>query len=323
MLTEMASKDYFLGADVSKNDITFFSSKDEKVKTILNTKRRLQSFLNARKDQVIALEATGGYEAKAIEIATNLGMRVYRVNPFRIRAFLNASGQSAKTDAIDAEGISNFIELHIDTLREFTPSSEKQKKIKQLARRREDLLIMRTQENNRLKAPDNEYAQKSIKKILSVLEKQIKSVEELLEKVINGDENLSTKKQVLISVAGVGNTTAHNLLAMMPELGYVNRKEIASLAGLAPFARDSGIKSGYRSIGKGRADVRRILFMASLAASRYNPKLKEFYERLVQKGKKAKVALAAVSRELLVILNAKLRDSMMTCEFPRKLEMVA
>lgn len=323
MLTEMASKNYFLGADVSKNDITFFSSKDEKVKTILNTKRGLRSFLNARKDQIIALEATGGYEAKAIEVAMSLGMRVYRVNPFRIRAFMNASGQSAKTDALDAEGISNFISQHIDTLREFTPSSEKQKKIKQLARRREDLLLMRTQENNRLKAPDNEYAQKSIKKIISILKKQIKSVEELLEEVINKDEDLYARKQVLISVTGVGNTTAHNLLAVMPELGYVNRKEIASLAGLAPFARDSGVKSGYRSIGKGRADVRRMLFMAALVASRYNPKLKEFYERLVQKGKKAKVALSAVSRKLLVILNARLRDSMMTCEFPRKLKTAA
>jgi len=312
MIAKKATTNQFLGADVSKNSITFFCPVTNKVENVKNTKQTIISYLSAHKDQSLVLEATGGYEVKAIETAVSFDMDVYRVNPFRVRSFMNASGQYAKTDALDSQALSDFALSHYTTLQKFILPSEKQKKLRQFNRRRDELLHMRTQENNRFKAPDNANLRKGIKRHLVFLEKQLHGIEEQIDLLVENDPVLQKKKTVLLKVSGVGEVTANNLLASLPELGTVNRKKIAALAGLAPFAKDSGTKTGYRRTGKGRLNVRKNLFMASLSASRYNKKLKAFYDRLIQNGKKLMVALTAVARKLLVILNAKLRDAM--CE---------
>lgn len=310
MITQMAKNSHYLGADVSKDTITFFCPWREQIHTVSNTKKALMPFLRKHKSQTIVLEATGGYEARAIEVALKFKMDIYRVNPARVRAFMNASGQFAKTDALDAQAISAFAQHHNATLRHYVPPTENQKKLLQLNRRRDELLHMRTQENNRLKAPDNKNVVKGIKQHLTFLKKQISDVEAQINHLVEQDAEIRAKRDVLKQQKGVGDVTANNLLAAIPEMGRVNRKQIASLAGLAPFAKDSGTHSGYRSTGKGRLNVRQLLFMAALSASRFNPKLKSFYERLINNGKKPMVALTAVARKLLVILNAKLRDAM-------------
>ena len=310
MITHKATNNHFLGADVSKDNITFFCPQKEKVHTVSNTTKALKPFLSKHKSQTVVLEATGGYEAKAIKVAVELKMDIYRVNPFRVRAFMKASGQFAKTDALDAHALSDFAKHHHATLRKYVPPTDSQKELLQLNRRRDELLHMRTQENNRLKAPDNKNVAVGIEQHLMFLKKQIADVENRINLLVEEDAEIRAKRDVLKQEKGVGDVIANSLLAAIPELGSVNRKQIASLGGLAPFAKDSGNYSGYRRTGKGRVNVRQLLFMAALSASRYNPKLKSFYGRLIDSGKKPMVALTAVARKLLVILNAKLRDAL-------------
>lgn len=316
MVTEISIQNQFLGADVCKATISFFCPKDDKVSLVKNTKKTLRSFLRPRKDQTLVVEATGGYEAKAIEVASVLGMHIYRVNPFRVRSFMNASGQYAKTDDLDAKALSAFARQYEHTLRKYVLPSANQKTLQQFISRREDLVSMRTQETNRFKAPDNKSIKKEIRKHVDFLKKQIKSIEQEIEALVENDEELLAKKKVMVEITGVGEVTANTLVTSMPELGTVSRKQIASLAGLAPFAKDSGVKSGYRRVNKGRQRIRQSLFLAALSASRYSNKLKPFYDRLISNGKKPMVALIAVARKLITILNAKVRDALYTSVAP-------
>lgn len=309
MIPENLTPCHFLGADVAKDTITFYCPRARQTTTLCNRVVSLRAFLKKHQDQAIVLEATGGYEMRLIELALSMRIVVYRVNPYRVRAFMRATGQNAKTDAIDAQALSAFAAQHHLSLRPFAPLSSDEKKLHQLTRRRDELIVMRTQEKNRLQAPDNAALVKSIRTVLACLSKQIASIDTELLALIKKSAALAHKTNILTDVAGVGQITATNLLAAMPELGTLDRKKIAALAGLAPFAKDSGTKSGYRKTGRGRRDVRRILFMAAFAAARYNPQCKTFYNRLIQNGKKPMLALIAVARKLLTILNAKLRDS--------------
>lgn len=311
MLSENKTQNYFLGADVAKDTITFFEPEKNETKTIRNHLTSLRACLKKHQGHALVLEATGGYEAKAIEIALSLNMTVYRANPYRVRAFMQASGQFAKTDALDAKALAAFAGQHHNTLRPFSLPSENEKKLRQFTRRRDELIVMRTQERNRLQAPDNKILKGGIKKHLTFLEKRIEEIEQEISDIVAHDKELACKKDVMVNVAGVGEVTASNLLASLPEIGTMDRKQIASLAGLAPFAKDSGTKSGHRRTGRGRTNVRRIMFMAALSASRYNPQLKTFYNRLIKKGKKPMSALIAVARKLLTILNAKIRDAIL------------
>lgn len=163
---------------------------------------------------------------------------------------------------------------HHTSLHPFVPLSPDEKKLHQLTRRRDELIVMRTQEKNRLQAPDNAALVAAFAWFLACLSKQITSINAELLALIKNSDDLSRKTNVLTNVAGVGQITAANLLAAMPELGSLDRKKVAALAGLAPFAKDSGTKSGYRKTGRGRQGVRRILFMAALPLPRYNPQLK-------------------------------------------------
>lgn len=297
-----------LGADVAKNSITFHCTLSGKTVTLDNAKTVLNRLLKSKSGSSLIVEATGGHETLLIEQAMKNGMVVYRVNPFRVRSFMRASGQNAKTDAIDAQALAAYGQMFSEELRPFQQSSPEDKKLRQLTGRRDDLLQMKTQETNRLKSPDNQSVRPSIRTVLSCIVKQIDAIEAEIKDLIDASATLTKKVSVMISVKGIGIVTATNLLAAMPELGTLSRKQVASLAGLAPFAKDSGTASKYRRTGKGRPAVKRILFMAAFAASRYNPNLKIFYNRLIQNGKKPLQALTAVSRKLVTILNAKIRD---------------
>ena len=308
MLPENPTPCHFLGADVAKETITFYCPRLSQSTTLPNRVVSLRSYLKKHQDQALVLEATGGYETRLIELALAMRIVVYRVNPYRVRAFMRAMGQNAKTDALDAQALASFAAQHHSSLHPFAPLSAAEKTLHQLTRRRDELIVMRTQEKNRLQAPDNAALTKSIRSVLVCLSKQIAALETEIQKIVQNIPPLARKIEILTSVTGIGYVTATNLLAAMPELGSLDRKKVAALAGLAPFARDSGTKNGYRKTGRGRRDVRRILFLASFAASRYNPHLKTFYNRLIQNGKKPMLALIAVARKLLTILNAKLRD---------------
>jgi transposase len=311
MLTENQSSCHplWVGVDVGKESLAIHIKASNKALTIPNKTLSIMAFLRRNPEAVLVLESTGGYETNAITLAVEAGHTVHRLNARRVRAFMESVGIHAKTDAIDARALADYADANARHLRPFTLPEPEMKALKQWSRRRDELVALRVQETNRLKAPDNACLQASVRQVLKCLEKQIAMAEEKIKALVQSSEALQVKVEVLTAVKGVGQVTAITLLVAMPELGQLDGKQAASLAGLAPFARESGKKKSYRRTRGGRMDVRRALYMAALTATRYNKDIKAFYGRLIQNGKKPLQALIAAARKLLVILNAKIRDA--------------
>ena len=299
----------WVGVDVGKKTLAIHIAASNKALTVPNKASAIKDFLRQNPDATLVLESTGGYETETITLALEAGHAVYRVKARRVRAFMESVGIYAKTDAIDAKALADFAAANVQRLHPFALPAPEMKKLRQLARRRAELIAMRTQETNRLKAPDNACLQSSLKAVLRCLKNQIEETEKQIAELTESSEALQEKIDILTAVKGVGHVTAVNLLVAMPELGQLDGKQAASLAGLAPFPRDSGKKKGYRRTRGGRVEVRNALYMAALSASRYNDDIKSFYQRLIKNGKRPLQALIATARKLLVILNAKLRDS--------------
>ncbi len=255
------------------------------------------------------MEATGGHEAALIAQAANRGMLLYRLRGDRVSAHATASGRRAKTDRLDAQAIADFVRVHHAKLKPFVPLGKTQTELAKHVARRDELVAMRAAEKNRLKAPDYDLCKADIEAHIAFLTRQIDTLEAAVSALIDADADLKNKAKVLTAIKGVGEITANALLAAMPELGLLTGKQIASLAGLAPYVRQSGARTGYRKTGRGRSSVRKALFMAALTAKRWNPKIAAFYDRLIENGKKPMVAIIACARKLLVIANAKIRDS--------------
>lgn len=266
---------------------------------------------------LVVMEATGGLQRRlAAELAAAAvpALRVAVVNPKRVRDFAKAVGALAKTDPLDAWVIARFAQAVRPADRPLP--SEQQARLAALAARRRQLLAMRTQELNRLGQFDTpQFGQapaavgKGIKKLIALLDGQVEEVDGLIAELVEADERWAAKAAILQTAKGVGQATAHGMLAEMPELGTLNRRQVACLAGLAPFSHDSGKLKGTRCIWGGRAAARSWLYMASLSAVRFNPQLRAMYQRLKGRGKKAKVALVACMRKLLTILNTMLRNN--------------
>jgi len=260
--------------------------------------------LQALAPTVIVLEATGGYEAPVAAALTAAGLPVAVVNPRQVRDFGRASGKLAKTDAISAAILAHFGAVMHPPVRPM-PDALTQELQHWLARRRQVVEMMTAEQNRFAGAPPP--VQKQIRAHLGGLRRQLKSVERRLKELMQRSPVWREHEQLLVSVPGVGPVLATTLLADVPELGRLNRKEIAALVGVAPLNRDSGTMRGQRTIWGGRAPVRAVLYMAALVASKSNPLIRPFYERLVAKGKPKKVALTACMRKLLTILNAMLK----------------
>jgi len=254
---------------------------------------------------VVALEATGGFETVAAAALAAAGLPVVVVNPAQIRAFAQAIGQRAKTDPIDAKVIAHFAEA--TGLQPRPMPDEATRLLGDLIARRRQIVEMIVAERQReRRAPAR--LKKSIARLVKALEKELSSLEGDIDAEVRGSPAWREKEDLLASVPGIGRTIARTLIAELPELGSLDRKQIAALAGLAPFTRQSGRWKGRSFIGGGRTAVRTALFMGALVATRCNPALTAFFERLVAAGKPKMVALIAVARKLLTILNAILRD---------------
>jgi transposase len=254
---------------------------------------------------LIVLESTGGYErASALALYVE-GLPVAVVNPGRVREFANSIGQFAKTDKIDARTIALFGERVKPRLSRL-PDKDEQYMI-DLVRRRRQLLEMRTAEINR-RDSTSKALRSQLEAHIAWLTAEIEALNQEIDDFINRTPSLSNKDEVLQSAPGVGPVLSRTLIAEVPELGHLNRGQIAALIGVAPLNRDSGSKRGKRSIRGGRTAVRSVLYMATLSAVRYNPVISNFYQRLVDNGKQKMVAVVACMRKLLVILNAMARD---------------
>lgn len=255
---------------------------------------------------LVALEATGGFETIAAAALAAAGLPVVVVNPAQIRAFAKAVGQRAKTDPIDAAVIARFAEA---TRPEPRPlPDEATRLLADLVARRRQIVEMIGAERQREKRVMIPRLRKSIARLLKALEKELASLDADIDDAVRGSPAWRDKEDLLASVPGVGPTIARTLIAELPELGQLGRKQIAALAGLAPFTRQSGQWRGRSFIGGGRTAVRTVLFMGAMVAKRHNPVLKAFFDRLVAAGKPKMIALIAVARKLLTILNAILRD---------------
>ena len=255
---------------------------------------------------LVALEATGGFETIATAALAAAGFAVVVVNPAQVRAFAVALGQRAKTDPIDAAVIVHFAEA---TGAEPRPLPDEQTRLlADLVGRRRQIIAMITAERQREKRLTAPRLQKSIARLVKALEKELASVDDDIGDAVRASPAWRAKEELLFSAPGVGPAIARTLIAELPELGALARKQIAALVGLAPFTRQSGQWRGKSFIAGGRTAVRAALFMGALVAVRYNPVLKAFYERLISAGKPKMVALIAVARKLLTILNAILRS---------------
>jgi transposase len=263
--------------------------------------------LVALSPHIVALEATGGFEAIAAAALAGAGLPVVVVNPAQIRFFAKALGQRAKTDPIDAAVIAHFAEA---TKPEPRPLPDAQTQmLADLAARRRQLVEMIGAERQREKRVTMPRIKKSIARHIQALTKDLDDLDRDIGDAVRGSPAWREKEDLLASVPGVGPVISRTLIAELPELGSLGRKQIAALAGLAPFTRQSGQWRGKSFIGGGRTVVRTALFMGAMVAKRHNPVLKPFFDRLVAAGKPKMVALIAVARKLLTILNAILRDN--------------
>ena len=254
----------------------------------------------------IVLEATGGYEAPAALALSRAQLPVCVVNPRQVKDFKRSTGQLAKTDVIDADVLARFGEAIRPDVRPLP--DEALRELSGLVARRQQLVEMRTAEKNRLEKKPPRIVARRIQSHVDWLDREIERFEEDLDRTIKGSPLFSEKSGLLRGVNGVGPVVSSFFIAHLPELGRLNRKEIAALVGVAPFARESGkIEAGHRHIWGGRGHVRKLLYMGTVSAIRFNPVIQAFYERLLAAGKPKKVAITACMRKLLTILNAMVR----------------
>jgi transposase len=255
---------------------------------------------------LVVMEATGGFETLAAAALSSAGLPVAVVNPAQVRSFANALGKRAKTDPIDAQVIARFA---VATGVQPRPLPDEQSRLlADLVTRRRQITAMIVAEEARLKRAANRQLKKSINRLLVALRREIETLNADLDKQIRTSPAWRIKEDLLSSVPGVAKGISRTLLAELPELGTLDRRQIASLVGLAPFTRQSGKWRGKSFISGGRASVRAALFMGALVASRHNPVLKAFRDKLVAQGKPKIVAIIATARKLLTILNAIIRD---------------
>lgn len=255
---------------------------------------------------IVAVEATGGFETVVAAALGAAALPVVVVNPAQVRHFAQAVGKRAKTDPIDAAVIARFAEA--TGLQPRPLPDEATRLLADLVARRRQIVEMMAAEGQRDRRFDDKRLKKSIARLRKALEKELAELDDELDDQIRGSPAWREKEDLLASVPGIGPTIARTLIAELPELGALDRKEIAALAGLAPYTRQSGQWRGKSFIGGGRTVVRTAMFMGALVAKRHNPILRAFFERLVAAGKPKMVALIAVARKLLTILNAILRD---------------
>jgi transposase len=299
----------FIGIDVSKVHLdvhvrptgeTFRVAYDEAGLAMLLER------LSGREGAMVVLEATGGYEVRVAATLANAGLAVAVVNPRQIRDFARARGQLAKTDTLDARVIALFGEAVRPPARPM-PDDQARALAEVIARRRQ-LVDMLGAEQNRRRLVRDGRVQREVDAHIAWLEASLSRLDHELTTLMRSTPLWRATDDLLRSVPGIGPVTACTLIADLPELGRLDRRRIAALVGLAPFARDSGAFRGRRMIGGGRGHVRRVLYMATVTAIRYNPAIRVFYSRLRAAGRPAKVALTAAMRKLLTILNAMLRD---------------
>lgn len=305
----MTSNAEFVGIDVSKTTLDVATWTSKAYRRFSNEPQGIQeliAWLKELRPELIVLEATGGLELPFVAELAYVKMPVAVVNPRRIREFARSIGQLAKTDKLDAKVMAHFGAATHPEARQLP--TEEEEKLTALMTRRRQIIEMLTAEKNRVHS--TRFAMKErIETHITWLEKELQDLDKEIADFIQQSPLWKEKEQLLRSVPGIGPVTSATLLAMLPELGTLNRQKIAALVGVAPVNKDSGKRQKKRRVFGGSANVRSVLYMAALSASKHNPRIKAFYDHLLRMGKEKKVALTACMRKLLVILNAIVRNN--------------
>ena len=297
-----------VGIDVSKHSLEWCVGPEGKIQHARNEPRPIAQLVRHLVEvgpPRIIVESTGGYERVLVAKLAEAGLPVVVVNPRRVRSFGEGMGFLAKTDAIDARLLALYGEKAEPPIRPIPQGTDRL--LADLVARRRQVVAMIVAEKNRRDTAPREI-RRTIEPVIRTLSKLVRDLEKRIDQALRKDLERAELLELLQTVPGVGPGVARTLLIDLPELGHLGRREIASLVGVAPFARDSGTYRGYRRIRGGRASVRTALYLAAMTASRFNPVLTELYQRLRQAGKPPKLAFVAVARKMLTILNAMARD---------------
>ena len=304
------SEPLFVGVDVAKDSLAVASAPAGLTLSVPNSPEGRRDLIKALKPHAVSLvvlEATGGYERPVALDLIEAGFTTVVANPRQVRDFARGLGELAKTDPIDAAVLARFAQVVQPKPRH--AAGQEEADLAELVSRRRQLVATLTQESNRASMARLREVRRSIKKMTRMLEREIRSLDDEIARLIRADETLSRKDDILRSTPGVGPATSAMLLSHLPELGSLNRQQVAALAGVAPWDFKSGRWTGKSSIWGGRADVRCALFMAAVTARRCNPVIRAFAQRLESQGKAFKIVITACMRKLLVILNSMLRSN--------------
>ena len=301
-----------LGIDVSSNElethILGHSKINNATRTFANTAKgcnQIVAYVNKNNITSVVVEATGGYEQKIARLCLKNNITIKIVNPVQVRSFARGIGKVAKTDEIDAFVIARFAQV-VNTPA-LLPKSKEELLLIELVKRRDSITRMIIAEKNRRRLASN-FIKKIINESINFFEKEVVLLDEEMDRIRLKSSEISKKCKILCKQKGVAQLTSLRVIALMPEIGLLNRKQIAALAGLAPIAKDSGKMKGKRFIYGGRFGARKALYMTAWVAVRYDKKIKAYYEKLMTKGKPPKVAIVAVMRRLIVILNGMIRE---------------
>lgn len=298
----------YVGIDVSKDRLDVAVLGKKQTWQVNNAREGIAQLVKDMLDlqpELIVVEATGGYQRAVVEALFHTGLCVAVVNPARVRQFARASGFLAKTDKLDAFVLAAYGKTMQP--RRYAGKTDAEKQLSALLVRRKQLEEMLKAEQNRLRtvAPS---LRSSLERSIAFLKEEKKKLDEQIQEFLKEQQGWQEQTEILGSAPGVGPVTTATLLAELPELGKMDRKKIAALVGVAPMNYDSGKKRGYRKTKGGRADVRSVLYMSTLVATRYNPLIQSQYQQMLKRGKLKKVALTACMRKFLTILNAMMRD---------------
>lgn len=310
MKKKVDSSGSFFGVDVSKTQLDAAHLSTGEIRSCSQTPQEIEKLAQWIEDQapeLVVLEATGGLEIPMAAALGALSVPVAVINPRQARDFAKATGRLAKTDKIDALVLAHFAQAIRPEARPLP--DEESRQLKAVLARRRQLIEMITMEKNRLHACKTAKVVASIEMTIKMLKNQLKDIDLDLDRTIKSSQAWQAKDDLLRSVPGVGRIVSFTIITELSELGRLNRREIAALVGVAPLNRDSGVLRGKRRIWGGKATVRATLYMGALVATRHNPTIKAFYQRLLAKGKPKKVALTACMRKLLITLNTMAKSN--------------
>ena len=311
MSTNVISSPRIIGCDVGKTTVTVFEPFTGRTFDLTNSVEALTAFAAALPPGCLVIcEATGGYEAALLTATATAGVPAHRADARKVKAFIRSRGTLGKTDAIDARGLTRYGQERHAELPRWQPASGVRDDLRTLIRLRAQLVKQRAALTNQIKAPSGEIAKKHLKALGAAASEQITAIEADIRALIDHDPAAAKVVAIIQDIPGCGYLTAVTVAALMPEIGSMSGRQAASLAGLAPHPHQSGQRDGYRRTRGGRPEVKRALFMAAMAARNHNLALKAVYERLIHNGKKPLVAITALMRKLITIINARVRDSL-------------